>query len=170
MKQKAIKLALIFMITLSTSLAAAAGKKKGGTVIGTDVHYVGEFKPGSGSSSALGIDPFLGREMILFKVLSIRTEMKGSFALFEDYTAKRVTGGMAIGVPLFIMPSVYAHGGYGWFTDRAGLRRNGGTWDLGAAADLRISILSLGAHFTYVFAPSNVPDWAQVGGHIALRF
>ena len=160
------------LVSLAFFLNASSALAGGKTVIGTELNYVAEVQNNSprNLNGAFGVDPYIGREHKILKLVYLRPELKGSFAFQKNYTAKRMTGGLTIGLPLFISPSASIHGGYGWFTNENAIRQSGNTWDVGGALETRVAFVGLGVHFNYVFTPTGVPAWAQAGGQLSLRF
>ena len=87
-----------------------------------------------------------------------------------DWNTHRVIAGARLGLGEILVPSVYAHVGYGWRrTDDPVVSQVGGTaFDAGAALDLRlIPFLGLGAHAEYatIDARPYVPQWLAIGLH-----
>jgi hypothetical protein len=87
---------------------------------------------------------------------------------------QHMSAGARLGFGRFIVPTVYAHGGYGWrSTDNPAATGNGGlAFDVGAALDLRFRRVGVGVHAEYdeIFLPNESPRWVAAGVHLSLLF
>ena len=88
----------------------------------------------------------------------------------------RIIAGARLGFGRILVPSVYAHVGYGWRqTDAVYITgQDGGlAFDVGGALDLRVvPHLGFGVHLEYAQVTTNVdqPQWLAVGGHMNFLF
>jgi hypothetical protein len=93
-----------------------------------------------------------------------------------DWSMNRVVAGARLGFGRFIVPTVYAHIGYGWRqTDAQYVTgENGGlAFDFGAALDFHLAPhFSIGAHleYTQVALSTDTPQWLAAGGHVDFLF
>jgi len=93
-----------------------------------------------------------------------------------DWSMNRLMAGARLGFGHILVPSVYAHLGYGWRqTDAAYVTgQNGGlAFDVGGALDLRVvPHVGFGVHLEYVQVSTDVdtPQWLAVGGHVNILF
>jgi len=84
----------------------------------------------------------------------------------------RVFAGVRVGVGAIVVPTAYAHIGYGWRTtdDPAVPEGNGAAFDAGLALDLHlIPHLGFGAHAEYATVATGgatVPQWLALGLHV----
>jgi hypothetical protein len=89
---------------------------------------------------------------------------------------QRVFAGGRIGLGEIVVPSVYAHGGYGWRTtpDPAVPEGGGLAFDAGLALDLHlIPHVGLGAHAEYASIGTGggkSPEWLAFGLHVEIDF
>jgi hypothetical protein len=87
----------------------------------------------------------------------------------------RLFGGARLEFGRFLVPSLYAHVGYGWRTsgDSTVPDASGVALDAGGALDLRVfRHLSLGAHLEYgtIDATPYQPEWIAAGLHADVLF
>lgn len=93
-----------------------------------------------------------------------------------DWSMNRVAAGARLGIGRIIIPTVYAHIGYGWRqTDATYVTgENGGlAFDVGAALDFKLAPrFTFGGHleYTQVALSTDTPQWLAVGGHLAFLF
>ncbi|MGH7294204.1 MAG: hypothetical protein ACRELB_04695 [Polyangiaceae bacterium] len=93
-----------------------------------------------------------------------------------DWSMNRVTAGARLGIGRVIIPTVYAHIGYGWRQTAATYvtGENGGlAFDVGGALDFRLAPrFTFGGHleYTQIALSTDTPQWFAVGGHIAFLF
>ena len=93
-----------------------------------------------------------------------------------DWSMNRLFAGARLGFGRSIVPTLYAHIGYGWRqTDAAYVTgQNGGlAFDVGAALDFRLTPhFVLGAHLEYsqIALSTDTPQWIALGGHMNLLF
>jgi hypothetical protein len=93
-----------------------------------------------------------------------------------DWSMNRLIAGARLGFGRIIVPSVYAHIGYGWRqTDAAYVTgQDGGlAFDVGGAIDFRVvPHFGFGAHLEYAQVTTDVdtPQWLAIGGHIDFLF
>lgn len=104
--------------------------------------------------------------------------------LFGPENMNRIFAGVRVGVGRWVVPTVYAHVGYGFRSvsqegtvDMNGsASENGFTFDTGISVEFRLARhLSIGPHAEYVFidAPvgtSSGPQWLAFGGHLDILF
>jgi hypothetical protein len=89
---------------------------------------------------------------------------------------QRIFAGGRIGLGEIVVPSVYAHGGYGWRTtpDPAVPEGGGLAFDVGLALDLHlIPHVGLGAHAEYASIGTEggkSPEWLAFGLHVEVDF
>ena len=91
---------------------------------------------------------------------------------------ERVFGGVRLGFGRWVIPTAYAHLGYGFqeIATPAGSAiaagTNGLTLDVGAAVEFRIARhLSFGPHAEYVYMNvAGTPQWLAFGAHLDLLF
>ncbi|MGA2449058.1 MAG: hypothetical protein ABTD50_10310 [Polyangiaceae bacterium] len=87
----------------------------------------------------------------------------------------RVFAGARLGFGRFIVPTVYAHAGYGWRDtgDPTVGEADGLALDFGFALDLHlIPHVGIGAHIEYasIDAQPNTPEWLALGLHADIAF
>jgi opacity protein-like surface antigen len=92
----------------------------------------------------------------------------------------RIFAGLRVGFGRFVMPTVYAHAGYGFQSvSVSGLNNagtvpgsNGLTLDVGVAVEFRLAThLMIGPHAEYVYMDTTgTPQWLAFGGHIDFLF
>jgi hypothetical protein len=93
-----------------------------------------------------------------------------------DWNMNRLFAGVRVGFGRIIVPTLYAHVGYGWRqTDAAYATGNNGglAFDVGGALDFRVTRhVTLGAHLEYsqIALPTDTPQWLGIGGHLELLF
>jgi len=93
-----------------------------------------------------------------------------------DWSMNRLIAGARLGFGRILVPSVYAHLGYGWRqTDAVYVTgQDGGlAFDVGGAIDLHVvPHVTFGVHLEYVQVSTNVdtPEWLAVGGHVNFLF
>jgi hypothetical protein len=94
----------------------------------------------------------------------------------------RIFAGLRLGFGKYVVPTIYAHAGYGFRTvsddgtiaNNAAIigNQNGLALDTGVSVEFRIAPhLSLGPHveFVYIDVP-NAPQWLAFGGHLDFIF
>lgn len=96
------------------------------------------------------------------------------------WNMNRVFGGLRVGFGRFVMPTAYAHVGYGFESvSISGLNgaasvpgTNGLTMDVGVAVEFRIAKhLMFGPHAEFVYMDvQGTPQWLAFGGHIDFLF
>lgn len=87
----------------------------------------------------------------------------------------RIFAGARLGVGYIVVPTVYAHIGYGWrdTADPTVARANGVAFDLGFALDFHVvPHLGFGGHVEYATmdAEPYTPDWIALGLHADVAF
>ncbi|HEY1696868.1 MAG TPA: hypothetical protein VGG39_32135 [Polyangiaceae bacterium] len=93
-----------------------------------------------------------------------------------DWSMNRVAAGARLGFGRIVIPTIYAHLGYGWRQTNAAYvtGENGGlAFDVGAALDFKLAPrFTFGGHleYTQVALSTDTPQWLAVGGHIAFLF
>ncbi|HEY3819520.1 MAG TPA: hypothetical protein VGL81_20260 [Polyangiaceae bacterium] len=93
-----------------------------------------------------------------------------------DWSMNRMTAGARLGFGRIIVPTLYAHIGYGWRqTDAVYVTgANGGlAFDVGGALDFRVvPHFGFGVHLEYaeIDTADTPAQWVAVGGHIDLAF
>lgn len=93
-----------------------------------------------------------------------------------DWSINRLFAGARLGFGRVLVPTIYAHLGYGWRqTDAAyATGDNGGlAFDLGGALDLHVvPHLGFGLHLEYsqLVLSSDTPQWIAIGGHMDIAF
>ena len=93
-----------------------------------------------------------------------------------DWSMNRLFAGARLGFGRILVPSVYAHLGYGWRQTNAVYvtGQNGGlAFDVGGALDLRVvPHVGFGVHLEYSQITTDVdqPQWLAVGAHVNFLF
>jgi hypothetical protein len=118
-------------------------------------------------------------------ILRITPEVGYGFAWFPGnggggtayaWDVQRIFAGGRIGLGEVVVPSVYAHGGFGWrATPDPGVPDGSGlAFDVGLALDLHlIPHVGLGAHAEYASIGTGggkSPEWLAFGLHIEIDF
>ncbi len=101
---------------------------------------------------------------------------------YGEDNIQRVFAGARLGFGRWVIPTVYAHVGYGFQSvslPNAPLANastipnsNGFTFDVGAAVEFKLARhLMIGPHFDYdMIAVTNGPQWISFGGHADILF
>ncbi len=93
-----------------------------------------------------------------------------------DWSINRFFAGARLGFGRIIVPTLYAHVGYGWRqTDAAYVTGEDGglAFDVGGALDFRVARhADLGVHLEYaqIALSQDAPQWLGIGGHLDLLF
>lgn len=93
-----------------------------------------------------------------------------------DWDMNRLFAGVRVGFGRIIVPTLYAHVGYGWRqTDAAYATGNNGglAFDVGGALDFHVARhVTLGVHLEYseIALSTDTPQWLGIGGHLELLF
>lgn len=156
----------------AAALLGAPEEAHAGLVVGVDIDYLAAVSLDNDtvqtSQGAFGWGPRIGYEIPL-AILYLRPEAGLTFAHWDTHTDTRLYVGGRLGFDSLISPAVFAHVGEGWYNVQTP-SFNDFTWDFGGALDLRLPLLTLGAHLALDSNPQVSPSWVNAGAHVELRF
>jgi len=180
--------AALISVPLFVALALAPGVANAGPTIGVDGEAVVPISAPTGDRDSLneggGFKVRVGYQFHI-PLLRITPEVGYAFDGFYGsggggipygWDMQRVFAGGRIGLGEIIVPSVYAHGGYGWRTtaDPGVPEGSGLAFDAGLALDLHlITHVGIGAHAEYASIGTGggtSPEWLAFGLHIEIDF